>query len=152
MSFADERKHIENRLRDNWDSWTVPIQYENTPVLMKGTEALKEMDEVEKFIRLTITTTGGEQRDVGGNADRYFGIITVQILTKAGIGNTLGRKLADQVYQIFNRQSFGECITTQTTEIESFPNTQDGWYQINVNTPFYRDQEYVPVLTNGQFT
>jgi hypothetical protein len=144
MSFVNERKAIEKRLRDNFDSFIVPIQYENISTLKKGTETIKDTNDVDKFVRLTITGSGAEQRDVGGNADRHFGLITVQILVKSGLGSNLARKIADEIYYIYNRASFGECITCQSSTIETFPENADGWYQINVVTPFYRDQEYTP--------
>jgi len=146
MSFADERKYIEKQLRDNFDSSIVPIQYENVATLKKGTETIKDTTTVKKFIRLTISSAGAIQRDVGGSADRHSGIITVGIFVKAGLGSNIARKIADDIYYIFNRQSFNG-ILTRTSTINSFPDNTDGWYQVNVDTEFYRDEEFVPPIT-----
>jgi len=146
MSFADERKYIEKQLKDNFDSSIIPIQYENVATLKKGTETIKDINKVEKFIRLTITGAGAEQVDIGGVQDRHSGIITVQIIVKAGLGSNIARKIADQIYYIFNRQSFNG-ILTRTASIESNPDNTDGWYQVNVNAEFYRDEVYNPPIT-----
>lgn len=132
---------------DNHDSWTVPVQFENVLTLKRGTEAVKDINELEKFIRLTITPVSSEQRDVGGNADRFEGLITVQVLIKAGLGSNLGRKIADEIYYAFNRANI-DGLQCRSTYIDVFPNTQDGWYQINVNTPYYRDVVFSPPLIN----
>ena len=146
MSFVDERKAIEKQLKNNFDSSIVPIQYENVATLKKGTETIKDSTSVKKFIRLSITSAGATQRDVGGSADRHSGIITVSILVKAGLGSNVARKIADDIYYIFNRQSF-DGILTRTATIDSFPDNTDGWYQVNVNAEFYRDQEFVQPVT-----
>ena len=146
MSFADERKYIEKQLRDNFDSCIIPVQYENVATLKKGTETIKDFNSVKKFIRLNITSAGAIQRDVGGAADRHSGIITIGIFVKAGLGSNIARKIADDIYYVYNRQSFNG-ILCRTSSIDSFPENTDGWYQVNVNTEFYRDQEFVPPVT-----
>ena len=144
MSYEQERKTIEKRMRDNWDSFTVPVQYENVSVLKKGTQTLKDINGLEKFVRLTITPAGGEQIDVGGNADRYFGVITVQVFVKQGLGSAIVRKLVDEVYNIFNRQCFNG-ILCRTSTMDTIGEV-NGWYQVNVNTPFYRETPYTPPI------
>ena len=146
MSFADERKYIEKQLRDNFDSSIIPIQYENVATLKKGTETIKDITTVKKFIRLNITSSGAEQVDIGGACDRHYGIITVGIFVKAGMGSNISRKIADDIYYIFNRQSFNG-ILTRTSSIDSFPENEEGWYQVNVNTEFYRNEEFIPPVT-----
>ena len=145
MSFENERKVIEKRFNKNFDSFLVPVQFENVGVLKKGTEVIKNTQDVEKFVRLTITGTGSQQIDVGGNADRHFGLITVQILTKSGLGSNMSRKIADQIKQIYNRAVF-DGIVCQPSEITTFPENADGWYQVNIDTPFYRDEKFTPLL------
>jgi hypothetical protein len=138
MSYVNERKAIEKRLRDLHDSFQVPVQYENVAVLKQGTETLKDYNKTDKFIRLTITGSGAEQLDVGGSRDRSFGIITVQVFVKAGRGTNLARKIADEIKSIYNRKNF-DGILCRTTEINDSGVNEDGWYQINVDTPFYRE-------------
>jgi len=146
MSFADERKYIEKQLRDNFDSSIIPVQYENVATLKKGTETIKDFNTVKKFIRLSITSAGAEQVDIGGNLDRHHGIITVGIFIKAGMGSNIARKIADDIYYIYNRQSFNG-IQCRTSSIDSFPDNEDGWYQVNVNTEFYRCETFNPPIT-----
>lgn len=141
MNFELERKNIETRLKEGFDSSIVPIQYENVPTLKKGTGTLKDFSKTEKFIRLTINSTASQQIDVGGDSDRYFGLITVSVFTKENKGTNLARKIADDVFPIFHRQSFGNilCRETQVEVIGAI----DGWFQINLNTEFYRDERFI---------
>lgn len=141
MSFELERKNIETRLKNQLDSTQVPIQYENVSTLKKGTESIKDYNKTDKFVRLVIGATASQQIDVGGDADRYFGLITLSIFVKENIGTNLARKLVDQVFPIFHRQSF-DGILCRETQIDTI-GAQDGWYQINLNTEFYRDQRFI---------
>ena len=146
MSFVNERKIIEKRLRDNFDSSLVAIQYENVATLKKGSVTVKDVNTLDKFIKLTISSAGTTQIDVGGNADRYTGIITIGIFIKANKGTNLARKIADDLKHIFHRRSF-DGILCRTTDIEYFPDNTDGWYQVNMNTEFYYDETFVIPVT-----
>lgn len=141
MSFEKERKNIETRFKNNFDSGIVAVQYENVPTLKKGTVTIKDFNTEDKFVRLTIDSTASQQIDVGGNADRFFGLITIGIFTKENIGTNLARKLVDQLFPIFHRQSFEGilCRETQVTTLGAI----DGYYQINLNTEFYRDERFI---------
>lgn len=142
MSYESERKSIETRLRDNFDSTIVPVQFENVSVLKKGTASIKDFSKVDKFVRLTITGAGAEQVDIGGTADRHTSIITLGIFTKAGKGTALAKKLADELYTIFNRQTF-DGICCRNTEMINFGIDEDGWYQINLETEYYTDRQFI---------
>lgn len=142
MSFESERKSIEARLRDYFDSTIVPVQYENVATLKQGTTTIKDFSKVDKFVRLTITGAGTEQVDIGGNADRHTSIITLGVFTKAGKGTALARKTADELYTIFNRQNFDE-ICCRTTTMINFDVDADGWYQTNLETEYYTDRQFI---------
>ena len=145
MSYESERKSIETRLRDYFDSSIVPIQYENVSTLKQGTQTIKDFNKVDKFIRLTITGADAEQIDIGGTYARHTSIITLSVFTKAGKGTALARKTLDTLYSIFNRQNFDE-ICCRTTAMVNVGEDADGWYQVNLDTEYYTDrQDTIPV-------
>lgn len=141
MSFETERKNIETRFKNNFDSSIVAVQYENVPTLKKGTKTIKDFNTEDKFVRLSIDSTASQQIDVGGDADRFFGLITVGIFTKENIGTNLARKLVDELFSVYHRQTF-DGIVCRETQVTTLGAT-DGYYQINLNTEFYRDERFI---------
>lgn len=137
-NFEEERKVIEQRFRNNFDTVACPLQYENTTSLKQGSTTIKDVKSLDKWVRLQILQTAAEQVDVGGIQDRYRGIIQVSIFTKEGIGSNLSRKIADEVIPIFNRQVF-DGIVCRSSQLANVP-ALNGWVQLVVSTEYYRDQ------------
>ena len=137
-NFEEERKVIEQRFRNNFDTVACPLQYENTTALKQGSDTIKDYKGLDKWVRLQILQASAEQVDIGGVQDRYRGIIQVSIFTKEGLGSNLSRKIADQVIPIFNRQVF-EGIVCRTSNLANVA-PLNGWTQLVVSTEYYRDQ------------
>lgn len=138
MSFSEERRLIETHLANNFDSSLVPIAYDNMSALKAGNSVIKDFNSVPAWVRLTIQGAGSEQVDLGGNVDRYQGLIIINIFTKASTGSKNARAIVDQLLPVFNRVILNN-IMTQTTEVVTTP-AANGWYQTTMSTEYYRDE------------
>jgi len=64
------------------------------------------------------------------------GIIAIQIFLPHGSGTRVGDLLADHISGIFSGETFDQIMCDFTKK--TLGGIKDGWYQINVDTPFRR--------------
>ena len=125
MSFEAERTIIENRLETLW--LDTPVSYDNITFNEPNNKA---------WIRLNILNGATEYRALQYKK-RYNGIINVQIFVPVKSGTAIARKYADAVCSIFDSTFFDTvyCDVASVTIVGA----DAKWYQINVDTPYWRD-------------
>ena len=125
MSFENERTEIENRLQANWID--TPVSWENITFSEPNNSA---------WIRLNILNGATEYRAINYKK-RYNGIINVQIFVPIKTGTTVARQYSDIICSLFDSVIFDTvvCDTSSVTIVGS----DTKWYQINVDTPYWRD-------------
>ena len=131
MSYADEAKYIENRLKSQWGS-TTDIAWSNIPY--KPTPG-------ENYISLEIHNGDAFQASIGDSyLQRSTGIISINVHTGRDIGEREGRSLADSAAAVFRRWS-SNGITCRMPKITRLGDIGD-WFIFNVSIPFYRDEQF----------
>ena len=135
MSFADERRAIENRFSANFSA--LPVQFENVRWNNPATGG---------YVRFTIRNSGGAQISTGQSPlHRYAGVIIADIFMPEESGTNAARAHADTIEAIFRRAQFSAgssgtilCRTPSITVV----GIVDGYLQISVSVPFQRDKIY----------
>ncbi len=125
MSFAEERKTIENRFSTEWTA--TPIAYDNAPFNPPANS---------DWVRLNIQNGDSGYRSLESTV-RHTGIINVQIFTPVNKATKTSRQYADIVSDIFSDQRFGDVVTDVSSI--SIVDDDEAWLQTNVTTPYYRD-------------
>jgi len=125
VSFANERIEIENRLEVNW--LTTPIAWGNITFNPPNNDS---------WVRLNIMNGSTEYRAINYKK-RYNGIINIQIFVPLKTGTSVARDYADTMAEIFDSKLFDSivCDVASVTEVGA----DAKWYQINVDTPYWRD-------------
>ena len=136
--YETERQYIESRFNTNWTSATTPIKFDNVNGLLKGTASLADARGHTEWVRLSIASGESLTATVGGTTTRHPGVIVVNVFTQSGAGTDRARELCDDVFDIFNNETFNgiNCQASYATT----EGDVDGFYQMTVSTPFYRDQ------------
>lgn len=133
-AFADERRAIEERLSANWSA--TPIRFENVP-----------FQEIQNdYIACFIRSGEGRQISISNTPlTRFAGVIIIQIFVKADKGTQQARLYADQLDPIFRNQTFSagvsgliRCWLPSLVPV----GTAHGWYQMNLEIPYWRDKVY----------
>lgn len=141
MSYTDELKNIRKHFLTGWDSIVTPVMFSGDTGLTKGTERINDEAKLDEWVRVTTGTAGAQQSDLAGAMSRvrYQGVVTVNVFVKARTGAELrARELMDIVDDKFSRKQV-EDMTFQTPQ----PGLQgqiQGFYQMTLQIPFYRDQ------------
>jgi hypothetical protein len=128
MSYAAELTAIESEFATNWPHTEVAYQNVNF-----NPEALDE------WVRISALPASANQISMGSNPYfRYRGLVAVQIFTKPGMGSLRSSQLADYVTAVFRSKNIGgiQFGVPAATRI----GTVNGWYQVNVNCPYYREE------------
>jgi hypothetical protein len=130
MSFKAEQTDIEQFFRSGWP-YTV-IAFDNVEF---NPAAYNE------WVRFVIRNGNARQSSIAGNNPgfRYYGVIYVQIFTRASIGTGRALELADFVTGLF-RSANVNGIQFKTPSITRVGNMEDSWFQINVDCPYYREE------------
>lgn len=133
--FEDERRAIHTLFETAWGS-TTKIKWEN--------EAWDYKD-AKPYVALTIVTDGvATQASLNDNAiHRYGGTVIVQVFQKERTGTSDALKLSGKVASIFGGGAFCKAdsglLRFRTPSLLTVgPN--NGWYQINVRCPYFRDK------------
>jgi len=138
--FEEERRAIEGRFKNAWGAKT-PIRMDNA--------RWKDLDpeETPAYVALFIVNGLGQQIELRETAlVRFNGQIIVQVFTKERTGNSRARKLANDVADVFRRADFARGSSGRIRcRIPTIVRVGDnnGWYQLNVSTPFMRDAFHV---------
>lgn len=142
--YGSEATTIRVRFSDRWGD-TTPVAWENLafdPLRQSGDPDGETVDPAP-WVRLTIRTGDAEQvggAPVGARRFRHVGVVFVQIFTPKGTGDQRARELADEVCAIF-RGVTDSGVVFQTPHVEP-AGTDDAWYQLTVECPYYRDTLY----------
>lgn len=129
MGFFSSTSDLEQYFATNW-TYT-GVAHENS---------LFDSTNVNEWVRFIDQNASGNRAALGNNPlYRYRGIVTIQVFVKPNVGQNRALSLADNVTALFRDQvisgiHFG---VPQITKI----GIRDGWYQVNVICPYYRDEE-----------
>lgn len=128
MSFDAERQSIEDRFGSNWSA--TAVRYENVKF------STKEHDE---FVSLVYIPDDKKEKSLGTDPVQFrsYGEIVVQIFVKPNSGAARALQLADLVADIWRAAKF-DGITVMAPRVVKV-GVNDGWYQVNVISPYYRD-------------
>ena len=140
MSYALERQTIESRFNTQWAAAT-PIAWDNVEYVPTPGTA---------FVAISILNADAFQASIGGiggygQLHRFNGIININIFTPEGTGTATARGYADTAAAIFRSWSSSiatsQKITCRSPYITSI-GEKEGWYQLNVTVPFFRDEAF----------
>lgn len=130
MSYYDDaKKLIEARFDANWLAADGPVQYDNQRFRTPSTQ----------WVKIFIVPTEAPTMSLGPvNKYRHSGMISVSVFTPEGTGGGPAWELAEKVQIIFRGQTFSGVVC-HGSHIERIGRTEDGWYQLIVDTEFYFD-------------
>lgn len=129
MGFFEQQSAIEQEFKDNWPH--TPIANDNVQFDPQG---------MEEWVRLTDLNAYGKQASLGNSPlYRYGGMVVVQVFTELNTGSARAKQLVDLVTPIFRSKRISgiQFYVPAVTRI----GPRDGWYQVNVDCPYYRDEE-----------
>ena len=127
------RETIEARFKTNWSS-TPKVKYgENIPFTPTPQEA---------WVRIVINVFDNNNGEVGGRLQKVDGAIVVSVFTPEKKGEDAAYDLADDVTAIFQNENFGnvKCFATTVARVNRAARREvEGWFMLNVSTPFQYD-------------
>lgn len=129
MGFFSSTSAIEQYFSTTW-TYT-PVAWENVQF---------DATNLDEWVRFVDQNASGNRAALGNNPlYRYRGIVTVQIFVKPNVGQKRVSDLIDNLTTLFRDQvisgvNFGVPHPTKI-------GIRDGWYQVNVLCPYYRDEE-----------
>ena len=133
-TYEEEEEAIYTRFGTNFDTSEIPVQYGNFGILKHGNDVLLDPDECEMFVRFNLLGGPGESPEITRTFTRVLGIISISIFAKRNKGTRDAKKVADQIFPLFNRVSFHGIKTDAATVVTA--GYQDSWYQINMTIPY----------------
>lgn len=93
------------------------------------------------WLRVTIMPVGTRQVATGGpggNRYRHSGTLIVQIFTPPDVGDGRGLQTAESITSLFRSGTYDDVV--YSTPQAALPiGIVEGWYQHNLNCPFYAD-------------
>lgn len=139
--FDDERKVLETRFRDLWPTLgNTQIKWENVP----WNDPDPKTDPT--WVAFSHQTTPGNLIGIAETAlVRYGGLVIIQVFQKERSGTGAANILAGQAADIFRRLEI--CADESGLMRFRIPSkvtvgNNNGWFQINVNCPYDRDQRH----------
>lgn len=92
------------------------------------------------WVRITIRTADARQASLGGTVHRWrrSGVVLVQVFIPEGKGAQPALAVADDVVASLQGLTLNG-MALRASRIDQPARTQDGWYQVNVTTPFIYD-------------
>ena len=133
MSLATARRDIEKRLDANWA--TTVIAWDNVNFIPPDAAA------GNSWIRLSILDGEAIRMNLGNpGIHRQTGLITIEIFAPLSEGTDTVRGYADTIASIFRDKQFNG-ITCREASPENL-GENNGWYQMNINIPFFWDGTY----------
>jgi hypothetical protein len=100
-SFADERKEIELRFTNSFDTMLVPTRFDNIEFLKAGDGIFLDENTLNNWVRLSIMNVDAQQLEVGNTTTRVTGTIIINIFVKENTGSNHAREIADKILPIF---------------------------------------------------
>ena len=129
MSFVLEQSSIEIEFSNNWPH--TQIARDNVSFSPQG---------LDEWVRFSDLNADAKQASLGNNPlFRYRGMVVIQIFTKVNSGAARALELSDYVTGIFRSKKIGD-VQFQVPAVTRI-GPRDGWYQVNVDCPYYRDEE-----------
>lgn len=148
MSFVTEVQTIQTRFATNWPTYVggtvqnplIPVAYENVDFTPPEQSGISQ----GAWVRLSIRNGDSNQISFGGGdkgLHRAMGLIIVQCFVPEGKGEFLVRQLADYASAIFRSVSMSNGIKTKSPRV-SYQGNSGGYYQLNVEVPYWRDEVF----------
>ena len=129
MTFDQIRIAIESRMVA-WDG--VPVAYDGAP---NGPSVDAAITNQEPWVRLTIQHGDSFTSSIGSKpCVRRPGLIMCQVFTPDNKGSRRAHQIADSLAAHLEHWQNGHLSTLASSVQRVGP--QDGWYQLNVSTPF----------------
>lgn len=133
MSYETVRKEIQAYFANNFDGVTSDkIAWDNVSFTP---------EEGEAWVRFSVQNNLSNFISIGGPSVkvRKLGIIFVQVFVPQGQGTLLADQIVDKVSNTLEAEQLTSGFTLQETSVQNVGNN-NGWYQVNVSTPFYYDE------------
>jgi len=129
--FESERVAIYEHLYSNYR--LTPISWMNVEDTFNGTEE-------DAWIRATILNGDTLQKSIGTlKVYRSVGTLAIQIFVKEGLGTRKSLEIADEIDTIFKGLHLTDAQIQFRTPSTVLVGNNTGWYQLNINCPFYRN-------------
>lgn len=132
MSYEQVRKDVQEFFSENFTGVEAEkIAWDNVSFTPVNGEA---------WVRVSLQHNISNMVSVGGpNVKiRRFGILFVQVFVPEGNGTALAEQIADNVATTLEAKQMDTGLTFQETTKREV-GVGAGWYQVNVSTPFYYD-------------
>ncbi len=128
MSFDTERQAFESRFDTNWSDTS--IKWPNVKFTTK---------EHDEYVAYNNVTDISKEKSMGSDPVlyRYFGDIVIQIFVMPNSGAARALQLAELVSDIWRGALFSGITMMSTYTVTV--GIVDGWYQLDVISPYYRD-------------
>jgi len=128
MSYLQEQIIIENYAKVNIPG--IAFEFDNVAL---------DTSNLDEWIRLTILSGDSSLIGLGGGSTKCYrivGVASFQIFVKQNIGSKRALELADQVVGLFRTSV--DSVKFISPSVKRI-GMRDGWYQVNADCPFYRD-------------
>lgn len=138
MSFLAETDTILARFKSVWTGGDATIDHAN----VEFTRPAKTVAWAR--VRIRRATGSAFQASMAGAGSRRFrhpGTIVVQLFVPEKEGLAEAETLGDTIADGF-RGVAESGIVYQAPDVRDVGSTGDGWYQVNVEIPFYRDSQH----------
>lgn len=130
MTFQAEKTSIESFIQTN------ASQFSNTDIVF---ENMTKPNSSVNWMRVNILNSDSKQISLGNNPYyRYKGLLIFQIFTKPNTGSGKCNQIADTITTLFRSTSLGSI--TFKTPMKDVIGEVDGWFQVNVSVPFFREE------------
>lgn len=133
MNKSQARDALTSLIKDGWAARTLA----GTPVIYDNIEELDVAD-LQSFVRFTVEFVNARQANIAKQPyTRTYGSVTCNVFVRANTGNKIALNYVDELTELFEYVVLGGLHLQ--TPIPSAPNNRDGWYSIDLRTPFYFD-------------
>lgn len=130
MSFQSEKLSIETYISDN------KAQFQGADIVF---ENVTKPNNSVNWVRVNILNSDSRQISLGSNPYyRYKGLLIFQIFTRPNTGSGKSNQLSDTITNLFRGVSLNSI--TFKTPMKDTIGEVDGWFQVNVSVPFFREE------------
>lgn len=126
MSYEAFNLALEQHVSSNFT--TTPVQFENAPAPVNSGE----------WVAVSTVFGGAALQAIGGSVmeSQEDGIVFFRVFVPDGAGSLRARQVADALVALMSNQFLSDAYFYQAYAVQA--GDRDGYYQINVNAPFYR--------------
>lgn len=148
MTFESVVSTLESEFENKWKEDPTldvcPIHFGNVDFNTKRDSSAEEPEDEgneEQWCRFVVSQGDGDLLGLGAAKKmyRYVGFIFVSVFTPEGLGTQSNKKLCQRASNIFRSKQFTGNISCLVPSIQEV-GVSDGWWQVNVNIPFYWDE------------